>query len=72
MQDYHQLEIWRRGMDYAVNICAFTRRLPSEERFNLIAQLRSAATSVPFNAAEGSGCTTNPEFARFLSYAYRS
>jgi four helix bundle protein len=36
------------------------------------AQLRKAATSVPLNIAEGSGCTTDGEFAKFLSYAYRS
>ena len=24
------------------------------------------------NIAEGTGCATNPEFARFLGYAYRS
>ncbi len=72
MQDYHQLEIWQRGMDFTVEIYAFTRRLPREEQFNLIAQLRRAATSVPLNVAEGAGGASNPEFARFLSYAYRS
>ena len=72
MQDYHQLDIWQRGMDFTVEIYAFSRLLPKEERFNLVAQLRRAATSVPLNIAEGSGCATNPEFARFLGYAYRS
>jgi four helix bundle protein len=72
MQDYHQLDIWQRAMAYVVQIYEFSGQLPQDERFNLTAQLRKAATSVPLNIAEGSGCTTNGEFARFLSYAYRS
>src|SRR2546426_5289301 len=72
MQDYHQLDIWHRAMAYTVDIYRFTMQLPDVERYNLSAQLRKAATSVPLNIAEGSGCTTNPEFARFLGYAYRS
>jgi len=72
MQDYHQLEIWQRAMDYAVKISEFSAELPPDERYNLVAQLRKAAVSVPMNIAEGTGCTTNPEFARFLGYAYRS
>jgi four helix bundle protein len=38
----------------------------------LTAQLRKAVASVPLNIAEGSGCSTDGEFARFLGYAYRS
>jgi four helix bundle protein len=52
MQDYHQLDIWNRAMDYTVKIYA--------------------AVSVPLNIAEGASSASNPEFARFLSYAYRS
>jgi len=72
MQDYHQLEVWTRAMDYAVQIYRFTVDLPSDERYNLTAQLRSAAISVPLNTAEGAAASRNPEFARFLGYAYRS
>ena len=72
MQDYHKLEIWRRGIDYAVKIYEFTALLPTDERFNLTSQFRRAAVSVPLNIAEGCGCSTDNEFARFLSYAYRS
>ena len=46
--------------------------MPDTERYTLAAQLRRAATSVPLNIAEGSGCTTDAEFARFVGYAYRS
>jgi four helix bundle protein len=72
MQDHHQLEIWHRGMTYAVRIYEFGMELPDDERFNLRHQPRKAVTSVPLNIAEGAACATNAEFARFLGYAYRS
>ena len=72
MQDYHQLDIWNRAMDYAVTVYELTAVLPQEEKYNLGHQLRKAVTSSPLNIAEGCGSATNAEFARFLSYAYRS
>lgn len=71
-QDYHQLEIWNRSMDYTVNIYEFTAGLPADEKYNLVSQLRRSAVSVPLNIAEGSAAATNVEFGRFLGYAYRS
>jgi four helix bundle protein len=72
MQDYHQLDIWNRAMDYAVVIYQLAATLPEEEKYNLASQLRRAVTSVPLNIAEGCGTASNPEFARFLGFAYRS
>src|ERR1041384_4111221 len=72
MQDYHQLDIWNRAMDYAVAVYEFAASLPEQEKYNLASQLRRAATSAPLNIAEGCGATTNTEFGRFLGYAYRS
>ena len=72
MQDYHQLDIWNRSMDYAVVIYEFAANFPVAEKYNLASQLRRAVTSVPLNIAEGCGSTSNAEFSRFLGYAYRS
>lgn len=72
MQDHRQLEIWQRAMDYAVAIYRYSANLPDEERYNLTTQLRRAVSSVPLNIAEGAGCSSKSEFARFLGYAYRS
>jgi len=72
MQDYHQLNIWNRAMDYAVSVYQFVAILPMEENYNLASQLRRAATSAPLNIAEGCGAASNTEFGRFLGYAYRS
>jgi four helix bundle protein len=66
MQDYHQLDVWNRAMDYAVGVYKLAADLPQEE--NLAHQLRKAVTSAPFNMAEGCGSASNMEFARFLSY----
>jgi len=72
MQDYHQLDIWNRAMDYAVAVYEFATALPEQEKYNLASQLRRAVAAAPLNIAEGCGAATNSEFARFLSYAYRS
>jgi four helix bundle protein len=72
MQDYHQLDIWNRAMDYAVAVYQFAASLPVEEKYNLASQLRRAVTSAPLNIAEGCGTASHTEFGRFLSYAYRS
>ena len=72
MQDYHHLDVWQRSMDYAVSIYGFVKELPESERYNLVSQMQRAVTSVALNIAEGSGCSTRAEFARFLGYAYRS
>jgi len=72
MQDYHQLEIWNRAMDYAVAVYQFVASLPEQEKYNLASQLRRAVTSAPLNIAEGCGAVSNTEFGRFLGFAYRS
>ena len=72
MQDYHQLDIWTRAMDYAVAVYKFAASLPEQEKYNLASQLRRAVTSAPLNIAEGCGAASSAEFSRFLGYAYRS
>lgn len=69
---YQDLMVWQRGMDLAVNVYQFSRAFPKEEQYALTSQIRRAATSVPLNIAEGAGCRTDPEFAQFLGFAFRS
>ena len=59
-------------MDYAVAVYKFAASLPEEEKYNLASPLRRAASSVPLNISAGCGTASKTEFARFLSYAYRS
>lgn len=50
----------------------FSARLPQDEKYGLISQIRRAVSSIPLNISEGAGCDSNKEFALFTSYAYRS
>src|SRR5438094_8403031 len=59
MQDYHQLDIWNRSMNYAVSVYELAATLPQEEKYNLGNQLRKAVTSAPLNIAEGCGSAGN-------------
>jgi four helix bundle protein len=59
-------------MKYAVGIYRFSAQLPDLERYVLVSQIRRAVTSVPLNIAEGAGCSSETEFARFVGIAYRS
>jgi four helix bundle protein len=59
-------------MAYAGQVDAVTAPLPDTERYNLTAQRRRAATSVPLTITEGAGGSRDPAFARFVGCAYRS
>jgi four helix bundle protein len=53
--DFDELEVYRLATDLACWIYELTAKLPESERYNLISQLRRAATSVSANIAEGFG-----------------
>lgn len=72
MNNYKELDVWKRSIKLAVNIYKLTSALPTEEKFGLVSQLRRCAVSVPSNIAEGSGRKTNKEFSQFLSISYGS
>jgi four helix bundle protein len=72
MQDFRKLNIYKRAIEYCKKNYNFSTKLPSNEKYGLISQIRRAAISIPLNISEGSGCNTDKEFSQFISYAYRS
>ncbi len=69
MHNFKELKIWNNSMDLAVEVYRLTNKFPSEEKFNLVSQLRRSAVSIPSNIAEGAGRNHNKEFNQFLGIA---
>jgi four helix bundle protein len=69
MQDFRKLRVWQAANQLTVDVYSATRAFPSEERFGLTAQLRSAAVSIQSNIAEGFGRGTRADTCRFLQMA---
>ena len=72
MQDFKKLEVWRLSHALTLNVYRLTQRLPDDERFGLISQIRRAVVSIEANIAEGCGRNTRMDFARFLQQAMGS
>lgn len=66
---HRDLIVWQRAVQLAVGSYRIARHLPHDEQRQLGMQIRTAATSIPRNIAEGKGRRTNADFVQFLSIA---
>jgi four helix bundle protein len=71
MQDFRNLEVWKRAHQLTLEAYRITEGFPRSELFGLSSQIRRAAYSIPTNLAEGCG-RTQAEFARFVQIALGS
>ena len=68
-QSVQRPKVWQKSMDLVESSYKLSSRLPPDERFGLVSQIRRAATSVPANIAEGFGRWNARDFARFAAIA---
>ncbi|MBO4350634.1 MAG: four helix bundle protein [Proteobacteria bacterium] len=67
---YNKLLVWQKAMKLTVVIYQITKKLPDDERYGLISQMRRAAVSIPSNIAEGHARSSSPkDFKHFLMIA---
>jgi four helix bundle protein len=59
IENYQDLDVWNRAVDFVVEIYRISAGFPREEQFGLTAQTRRASVSVSNNIAEGSGRATS-------------
>ena len=69
---FQDVEVWRKAHAWVLQIYAFSRKFPYDERFGLISQLRRAAVSVPANFAEGFKKSGLADKVRFYNIAQGS
>lgn len=72
MKNYKNLIVWQKAHAFVLASYKITQTFPGEERYNLVSQIRRAATSIPTNLAEGCGKFTQLDFARYLQHSLGS
>ena len=66
---FTELVVWQKAMELVKAVYALSKAFPPDERYALTDQLRCAVVSIPSNIAEGSGRSSNADYAHFLSIA---
>ena len=72
MNNFRELNVWKKAMNLVTQIYKFTKFFPKEEQFGLTNQIRRCAVSIPSNIAEGAGRDSSKDFNRFLSISLGS
>ncbi len=72
MRDFTKYDIWRDGVDLAVEAYELTKNFPNKEKFGLTSQIRRAAISLPSNFAEGCSRSSEKDFKRFIEISIGS
>ena len=63
---FEKLDVYKLAQEYRKKIYKLTYKLPPEERYNLVIQMRKAALSLTNNIAEGHGRYNYQENIQFL------
>ena len=71
-KSFKDLEVWQKSHAAVLEVYKLTRRLPKEELFGLVSQMRRSAVSVPANIAEGFKRKGKADKARHLNIAQAS
>lgn len=69
VKSYHDLLVWQKAMDLSEEVYMQIKKLPKDELFEIVSQMRRAVVSVPSNIAEGQARGTAKEFINFLNIA---
>jgi four helix bundle protein len=69
---FEKLDAWQMAVALAERVYQATGNFPDNERFGLTSQMRRSTVSISSNIAEGTGRSSDADFARFLEIAYGS
>ena len=69
MQDFHQLNVWKRAHELVLRVYRASNELPATENFGLVLNLRRSASFIARSIAEGAGRDSDMDFAAELKRA---
>ena len=69
MQDFHQLNAWKKAHGLVLRVYQAFNELPASENFGLVLNLRRSAVVIARSIAEGAGRDSDVEFATELKKA---
>jgi four helix bundle protein len=72
MQNFRNLEVWKRSHKLTLQLHDVTSIYPKAQIYGLVSQTTRAAGSIGANLAEGCGRGTDPDFRRFVQIAMGS
>ena len=70
--NHKKLNVWIKSIELVIEIYGITERLPADEKYGLISQIRRAAVSIVSNISEGSSRKSKIERSRFYEIARSS
>lgn len=65
-KSFKEIPVWQLSHKLTLEIYKLTNKLPKEEKYGLVSQLRRSASSVPSNIVEGFYRNTTKELLSFL------
>jgi four helix bundle protein len=72
VSDFKKLKVWRKGHALALNVHRVVVHIRRPECASLRNQMLRASMSIPTNIVEGTGQTSQRQFARFIGFALNS
>jgi four helix bundle protein len=66
IKTYRDIDIWNRAIEVVKDVYRLTEKLPKQEMYGLVSQMRRSAVSIPSNVAEGFRRFHNKEYRQFL------
>lgn len=69
---FRELSVWKKAITLAEAAYALSAAMPRDERFELVAQIRRAAASIPANIAEGHNRRARRAYANHVAIALGS
>jgi four helix bundle protein len=69
---FQDFEVWKRAAEFSPRLFDLADKLDRARKYRFAEQLRAAVLSITNNIAEGSGSSSDIDFANFLNTARRS